>query len=497
MPARVTHCLQVIGPVTVRADGESPQSSRLSQPRHLALLSYLALARPRGLHARDSLVALLWPEHDQARGRQALRNALHGIRRLLGPEVIISIGEGLVGVDPAYLDCDALLLERGSFESSDASLPEPFQGFHVMRAPAFDRWLSGEAERLRGLHANANTTARPRPAAIPVNSLGPPRVGTLHDQDTYALYIRGHYLFMRSAHGGSLEDLQQAKDCFERAIALDADYAPAVAGLSNYYAVAARRGVLTPFRDTFAQTIALSKAALALDPTLAVPHVHFGVEALYLTDQFDAAGQAFAMAIVNEPSYAEGHRYYGIWLGLATRHADALHAMESAVRLEPDIPLMLSSLAAARLAVGDVDGAEGTLRRTLSIDQKHAASRDRLIRLLEAQGRFEEALAERSRAAGATMVSAFAEALTADGPEGYARVLRHLLHEQATALESRLIERAPVTVNDLFAPPVLRLVSCLAQLGDIRRARTWKMQACAERPGLARWFAALPEAPLL
>jgi DNA-binding SARP family transcriptional activator len=46
-----------------------------------ALLTYLAIATPRGFHRRDTLLALLWPESDQQHGRAALRQALHVIRR--------------------------------------------------------------------------------------------------------------------------------------------------------------------------------------------------------------------------------------------------------------------------------------------------------------------------------------------------------------------------------------------------------------------------------
>src|SRR5262245_12921902 len=35
------------------------------QPKRLALLAYLAIARPRGAHRRDALVAIFWPELDQ------------------------------------------------------------------------------------------------------------------------------------------------------------------------------------------------------------------------------------------------------------------------------------------------------------------------------------------------------------------------------------------------------------------------------------------------
>ncbi len=73
--------LRVLGPVTERGDTDPGIITRLTQPRQLAILSYLALSRPRGLHPPDTLVSLLWPHHDEHSGRQALRNALHGLRR--------------------------------------------------------------------------------------------------------------------------------------------------------------------------------------------------------------------------------------------------------------------------------------------------------------------------------------------------------------------------------------------------------------------------------
>jgi serine/threonine-protein kinase len=54
--------------------------SLLTRPRRLALLAYLAAATPRGLHRRDTLLALFWPELDQEHARAALRQALHVLR---------------------------------------------------------------------------------------------------------------------------------------------------------------------------------------------------------------------------------------------------------------------------------------------------------------------------------------------------------------------------------------------------------------------------------
>src|SRR5215216_3841684 len=92
------------------AQGEELRSV-LVQPKRLALFAYLVLARPRGLHRRDSLSALFWPESDGERARLALRQALHYLRRSLGDRVIISRGDEEIGIAADALWCDAIAFE--------------------------------------------------------------------------------------------------------------------------------------------------------------------------------------------------------------------------------------------------------------------------------------------------------------------------------------------------------------------------------------------------
>ncbi|MEO7361204.1 MAG: hypothetical protein ABI120_12805, partial [Gemmatimonadaceae bacterium] len=291
---------------------------------------------------------------------------------------------------------DAIELERNVFNAGEASATiEPFQGLHVSGALEFDRWMSLERDRLRALLERQKISTV---IAATTRSAVAPTAHQRHSHDASTLYLGGHYLFLRSAHGGSAEDLLRSKDYFERAHALDATFAAALAGLANFYAVAARRGVLKPFHEIFASAIDFSERAHAMDASLAVPHIHFAVKALYLDDDWDRAEREFGLAVQKEPNYAEGHRFYGVWLGLAGRHDEALREMDETARLEPDILHMLSSLAAARMAVGDNAGAEDALHKTLSIDALDAPARHRLVRLLEDEGRFEEAIAERTRA---------------------------------------------------------------------------------------------------
>ena len=57
----------------------------LAQPKRLALLVYLAAARPFAVHWRDELLALFWPDLDDTRARDALNQALRFLRQALGP----------------------------------------------------------------------------------------------------------------------------------------------------------------------------------------------------------------------------------------------------------------------------------------------------------------------------------------------------------------------------------------------------------------------------
>ena len=68
-----------------------------------------------------------------------------------------------------------------------------------------------------------------------------------------------------------------------------------------------------------------------------------------------------------------------------------------------------------------------------------------------------------------------------------------ILIAEIEAIEVRLLERQPATVNDIFSPPVVQLVALSARVGDRRRVKTWQLDGVAARPMLARWFGTIPE----
>ncbi len=145
--------LQALGPLELR-DDDGSLASVLTQPKRAALLVYLALARPRGFHRRDSLLALFWPELDDAHARNALSQALTFLRRELPEGVLVTRGSDEVGLDPERVNCDVVEFEDAvDGDRWDQALMlyrgELLAGLHVADAPGFERWLDAERDRLR------------------------------------------------------------------------------------------------------------------------------------------------------------------------------------------------------------------------------------------------------------------------------------------------------------------------------------------------------------
>ncbi|HJU73694.1 MAG TPA: BTAD domain-containing putative transcriptional regulator [Gemmatimonadaceae bacterium] len=125
----------------------------IAQPKRLALLAYLAASMSHGPRTRDRLVALFWPELDDATARHALRQALYHLRQALGADVVLSQGD-FVELAP-NVDCDVQEFERvlaqGRAETAlELYVGEFLDGFHASDVSAeFSQWLDDERQRLR------------------------------------------------------------------------------------------------------------------------------------------------------------------------------------------------------------------------------------------------------------------------------------------------------------------------------------------------------------
>ncbi len=152
--------LRVFGSLDLRgSDGEAIHAV-LSQPKRSALLAYLAVARPRGFHRRDTLLGLFWPESDEEHARAALSTALSFLRRSLGEDVIVTRGTEEVALDPDAIHADVWVFEEALEADDTAGALEQYrgdllEGFFLSGCPEFEQWLEVERQRLRRLASGA------------------------------------------------------------------------------------------------------------------------------------------------------------------------------------------------------------------------------------------------------------------------------------------------------------------------------------------------------
>jgi DNA-binding SARP family transcriptional activator len=152
--------LSTLGGLDLSAGGDQVHPL-LSQPKRLGLLVYLSAAKSQGYRRRDTILPLFWPELDQDRARNALRQATYVLRRDLGDGVIRMHGEEELGVDPAKLWVDVTAFETAFAASEYRTAADLYRGdfldgFFVSGAGAeFDEWVAGERDRLRGLASRA------------------------------------------------------------------------------------------------------------------------------------------------------------------------------------------------------------------------------------------------------------------------------------------------------------------------------------------------------
>ena len=147
--------IRTLGGLSVARD-TTVMTGAAAQRRRLAILALLARGGERGV-AREKIIALLWPDHDEERARRTLNQALYALRRDLGDDEVIT-GQQTLLLDPARITADTILLEQalqeGRSEDAAALYTGPFlDGVVLDEADEFNRWVDAERSALHHRHA--------------------------------------------------------------------------------------------------------------------------------------------------------------------------------------------------------------------------------------------------------------------------------------------------------------------------------------------------------
>jgi TolB-like protein/Tfp pilus assembly protein PilF len=201
-------------------------------------------------------------------------------------------------------------------------------------------------------------------------------------------YLQGNHYWALRTDGG----LPKAIEYFNRSIAEDPNFARSYAALANCYIV------YPMFTGSVSQAVAYPKAAgashkaLALDASLPESHLAAAEVALYVDWDFVKAKEEFDRTLELSLNYATAHQWYGEFLSLLGRHAEAIREDEIAVQLDPASAVAHHQLGNTYQAARQYDKALVEYQRAIQLSPSYALNYHALMWMQRRQGKYAEAV---------------------------------------------------------------------------------------------------------
>jgi TolB-like protein/Flp pilus assembly protein TadD len=285
------------------------------------------------------------------------------------------------------------------------------------------------------------------------------------DSEAQQLYLAGRY------HWGKRtpEGLRQAIANFEQAIARDARFALAYAGLAdcyallNWYVEPAPAGAWTRAREA-------ALRAVEMDETLAETHVSLAFVKFHFERDWKGAEQEFQRAINLNPNYPTAHHWYGFNLSALERHDDAIAEMRRAEELDPRSTVIATAVANVLYHARRFDEAIVQCEKALSLDPGSVGAHVVLRWAYEKKGMAEAAfrIYEKERAfAGETPTTRAKHA--------------HVLAASGRTEEARKVLAELLSQGGQRGVTPYEIAVIYALLGDRDRAFKWLAQSERER----------------
>lgn len=287
--------------------------------------------------------------------------------------------------------------------------------------------------------------------------------------EAYDFYLKGRYHWARFNEGG----FRQSIEAFQKAIAIDPDYAAPHAGLATAYSFAGYFGIMPP-RKAFPLSIGEADAALSLDPESTEALVARGMAWLLYEWDWDKARDNLTQALALSPNFSMAHWAYAEYLSVVDPAA-ALESALHALSLDPlSLPLM-NRVAFTYLDRGMFDEAIRMDEEMLSMNPGFGPAHWNLGIIHMFQGDWEKAIEQ------------LAQSVEYSG--GIPPTLAILAHAHAKSgdRESALailaeLEKLRESPDRGYASPVL-IAYVHEGLGNSALALDWLEQAFSERDG--------------
>lgn len=372
--------LQTFGTVGLAGTDQPGARALVSQPKRLGLLAYLTVAG--AVTRRDPLLAMFWPELDESRARRALRQTLFFLRRLLGPDTIMSIGSDGVAVAAERLWCDAVAFRRALARGQPERALELYHGdflagLHLSGSLEFERWvddmrqgfcrdavraalLLAERAEAAGDAAAARRHARRAVELAPYDEAAWRRLITLLDRDgdRAAAIVAYDELVRRLSKDLDLEPSPETRALIEEVRGRDAPLVSPASAVEKSPHAGIRTLAVLPLEDLSgrADQIYLAEGLTDLLITQLAKIPGLSVISRSTAMQYRSTGKAI-------PQVARELNVDAVVEGTVVRHGDRVRLTAQLIRAVPEDHLWADSF---ERDMGDVLGLQGELARTIA-----------------------------------------------------------------------------------------------------------------------------------
>lgn len=180
----------------------------------------------------------------------------------------------------------------------------------------------------------------------------------------YRLYLKGRHFWQLRTEDG----LRQAIRLYEQALALDAGYALAWAGLADAYSLLGNYGAV-PRPEVHGQALDAASRAVALAPDLAEAHTSLAHVLATYDNNWEESEREFELAIDLNPYFATAHHWYAITCLMPQRRLEeAAVEMVEARKLDPSSVSIHRDAGIVQWCRRDAKGALELARHTIQLD---------------------------------------------------------------------------------------------------------------------------------
>jgi TolB-like protein/Tfp pilus assembly protein PilF len=239
--------------------------------------------------------------------------------------------------------------------------------------------------------------------------------------EAHRLYLLGRFYWNKRTEEG----FRKAIYDFQRAIAIDPNYAPAYAGLADSYTLLANWGFVPP-RETIPKAEAAARKALEIDASQAEAITSLAIAYKDYDWDWAASEREFKRAIELNPNYATAHQWYAEYLSDMKSHDEGIAEAQRAQQLDPLSPTIRIAVAVwgGYLYARQYDEAIRRLQDTVALFPEFAPAYLYLGNAYEEKSMYQEAIAAYQKAwsirgTSAAEIAALGQASAEAGMRGY------------------------------------------------------------------------------